>query len=121
MHTVRNLWTLLCFCLGTLIWANAGTAGKDGAIYRYDRESGNWYQHGENGWDQVDPVKPEQQKADRGLDRAELQSRDRAQTQNLDKEFKARNQGEYRSQQYRNYSGSRNRASYGGRGGGRRR
>ena len=30
-------------------------AGKDGNVYKYDRDSGNWYERSDGGWNPVDP------------------------------------------------------------------
>jgi hypothetical protein len=73
-------------------------AGKDGNVYRYDRQSGNWSQNSGNGWQSVDKPQP-----------------------SLQRQQQARSQGQQRTQ---NFSGTMNRGSFGGggfRGGGRRR
>ena len=69
-------------------------AGKDGTVYRYNRESGNWSSNSGNGWQNFDRPQPK-----------------------LQSEQKARNQGAQRSQNFRS-----TRPSGGARmGGGRRR
>jgi hypothetical protein len=73
-------------------------AGKDGNVYRYDRQSGNWSQNSGDGWQSVD--KPQR---------------------SLQQQQQARTQGQQRTQ---NFSGTMSRGSFGGggfRGGGRRR
>jgi hypothetical protein len=72
-------------------------AGKDGNVYRYDRQSGNWSQNSGNGWQSVDKAQP-----------------------SLQKQQQARSEGQQRTQ---NFSGTMSRGSFGGgfRGGGRRR
>jgi len=37
-------------------------AGKDGTVYRYNRDSGNWSSNSGNGWNQVDKPEPKLQK-----------------------------------------------------------
>jgi hypothetical protein len=99
---------------GLAVGKNNVYAGKDGNVYKYDRSSGNWYKNDNGSWNQFDPQRPGSQSSG--------QARDQVNTQNLQKQYKARSQGEYRSQQYRNYSGSMNRGSFcGGARGGRRR
>jgi hypothetical protein len=72
-------------------------AGKDGNVYRYDRQSGNWSQNSGSGWQSVD--KPQR---------------------SLEQQQQARSTGQQRTQ---NFSGTMSRGSFGGgfRGGGRRR
>jgi hypothetical protein len=68
-------------------------AGKDGNVYRYDRQSGNWSQNSGSGWQSVD--KPER---------------------SLQQQQQARSVGQQRTQ---NFSGAMSRGGF--RGGGRRR
>jgi hypothetical protein len=68
-------------------------AGKDGNVYRYDRQSGNWSQNSGSGWQNVDRPQP-----------------------NLQQQQQARSLGQQRTQ---NFSGAMSRG--GSRGGGRRR
>ena len=82
---------------GTAAGNNNIYAGKDGNVYRYDRQSGNWSQNSGNGWQSVDKAQP-----------------------SLQKQQQARSEGQQRTQ---NFSGTMSRGSFGGgfRGGGRRR
>jgi len=101
---------------GLAVGKNNVYAGHDGNVYKYDRNSGNWYKNDNGSWNQVDPKRPEAQ--------ARAQSRDQASVQNLQRQYNARSQGEYRSRQYQ--SGNWNRGSGAGRNlggarGGRRR
>ena len=69
-------------------------AGKDGNVYRYDRQSGNWSQNSGSGWQNVDRPQP-----------------------SLQQQQQARSQGQQRTQ---NFSGAMSRGGFRG-GGGRRR
>ena len=75
-------------------------AGKDGTVYRYNRDSGNWSSNSGNGWQSVDRPEPK-----------------------LQQQQQMRNQGAQRSQNFnsmRSYGGSRMGGGMRG-GGGRRR
>ncbi len=70
---------------GLAVGKNNVYAGHDGNVYKYDRNSGNWYKNDNGSWNQVDPKRPEAQ--------ARSQSRDQAGVQNLQRDYNARAQG----------------------------
>jgi hypothetical protein len=92
---------------GIAVGKNNVYAGKDGTVYRYDRNSGNWSQNSGNGW------------------QAAKRSGNASATPSLQRQQEARAQGAKRSQ---NFNTARSSGSYRGgmrsapmRGGGRRR
>jgi len=122
-------------------------AGKDGNVYRYDRDTGTWSKHGDDGWEPVDgPDKQARQASGRDAasrrdtppggqtERQPALDRERPlgtggvsdkefnqQLQQLQRDSRARATGEQRYRNFRSTSGA-NRGSFsgGGRRGGRR-
>ena len=78
---------------GVAVGGNNVYAGKDGTVYRYDRQNGNWSQNSGSGWQSTNKPQP-----------------------SLDRQQQARSSGQQRTQ---NFSSSMSRGGF--RGGGRRR
>src|SRR4029077_5461108 len=69
---------------GVAAGANNVYAGKDGTVYRYDRQNGNWSQNSGSGWESANRPQP-----------------------NLEQQQRARSSGQTRTQNYSRSMGTR--------------